>query len=67
MTGEYMRLNQALKNKLYDIRLRDKLLAEGKVTKQELEEYYNSLDDCTDKMTYTETDEPTEEEAPISE
>lgn len=63
-----MRLNQALKNKLYDIRLRDKLLAEGKVTAADVEAYYKSLDDSTDNMTYTESDEEeTPEEVQVTE
>ncbi len=48
-----MRLSDALKNKLYDIRLRDKLIAEGKLTQEQVKEYYDSLEDCSEKMIYT--------------
>lgn len=40
-----MRLSMALKEKLMDVRLRDKLLAEGKVTKAELDQYLQSVKD----------------------
>ncbi len=40
-----MRLSQALKEKLMDIRLRDKFLESGKITKAQEQEYLNSLQD----------------------
>ncbi|MDH5581919.1 MAG: hypothetical protein OEY33_08415 [Bdellovibrionales bacterium] len=40
-----MRLSQALKEKLMDIRLRDKFLESGKITKAQEQEYLNSLND----------------------
>jgi hypothetical protein len=40
-----MRLSRALEEKLLDLRLRDKLVAEGKVTKEEVEKYLKSLPD----------------------
>ncbi len=43
-----MSLNDALKEKLMDIRLRDKLLAEGKVTESDLKKYLGELVDDTD-------------------
>ena len=49
-----MRIAQALKEKLVDVRLRDKLLAEGKVSKKEVEEYLNSVPDETNRLVYTE-------------
>jgi hypothetical protein len=49
-----MRIAQALKEKLMDVRLRDKLLAEGKVSKEEVEEYLNSVPDETNRLVYTE-------------
>ena len=55
-----MRLSVALKEKLHDSRLRDKLIAEGKITQAELQEYYNSLEDCSDKMMYTEAEDAKE-------
>lgn len=48
-----MRLARALQEKLMDVRLRDKLLAEGKVTKEQVDSYLNSLSDDTTKATYT--------------
>lgn len=40
-----MKLRMALEDKLMDIRLRDRLVAEGKVTAAEVETYLNSLAD----------------------
>jgi polyhydroxyalkanoate synthesis regulator phasin len=57
-----MRLSVALKEKLYDIRLRDKLIAEGKISQAELKEFYDSLDDCTDKFVYAEAQSEAKEE-----
>lgn len=48
-----MRLSRALEDKLYDLRLRDKLLAEGKVTKAQVEEFLSKLPDDEKKMTFT--------------
>jgi len=45
-----MRLRVALDEKLMDVRLRDKLLAEGKITKQKVDEYLKSLPDESDNM-----------------
>ena len=47
-----MRIAQALKEKLMDVRLRDKLIAEGKVTKEEVEKYLHGLEDQTTKLLY---------------
>ncbi|EQC46082.1 hypothetical protein [Bacteriovorax sp. Seq25_V] len=49
-----MRLARALEEKLLDLRLRDKLIAEGKVTKAQVEEYLNSLTDDEDNSEMTE-------------
>jgi polyhydroxyalkanoate synthesis regulator phasin len=49
-----MRIAQALKEKLMDVRLRDKLIAEGKVTKEEAEKYMADLPDETNRLVYTE-------------
>ncbi len=40
-----MKLRLALEEKLMDVRLRDRLLAEGKITKEELKKYLDSLSD----------------------
>ncbi|MDC0254064.1 hypothetical protein OAK75_04145 [Bacteriovoracales bacterium] len=49
-----MRIAQALKEKLMDVRLRDKLIAEGKVTAEEVEKYMTDLPDETNRLVYTE-------------
>lgn len=48
-----MRLSKALEEKLLDKRLRDKLLAEGKVTQAQVDEYLKSLGDDSTKATFT--------------
>lgn len=48
-----MRLSRALEEKVLDLRLRDKLIAEGKVTKAQVEEYLNSLSDEDSNVTTT--------------
>lgn len=40
-----MKLKMALDEKLLDLRLRDRLIAEGKLTKAELDKYLASLND----------------------
>lgn len=40
-----MRLSQALEDKKLDLRLRDKLLHEGKLTKADIEQYLKKLPD----------------------
>jgi polyhydroxyalkanoate synthesis regulator phasin len=40
-----MKLRLALEEKLMDARLRDRLLAEGKITKEEVKKYLDSLTD----------------------
>lgn len=55
-----MRLSRALEEKLMDVRLRDKLLAEGKITKEEVKKFLDSMGDETKNSTYT--DEVQEEE-----
>ncbi|EPZ51463.1 hypothetical protein M902_2634 [Bacteriovorax sp. BAL6_X] len=52
-----MRLSRALQEKILDLRLRDKLIAEGKVTKAQVEEYLNGLAD--EESNVTTTDEST--------
>ena len=53
-----MRIAQALKEKLMDVRLRDKLIAEGKVKKEDVEKYLHELEDQTTKLLYTDQVEP---------
>lgn len=43
-----MRLNVALSDKVMDLRLRDKLVAEGKITPQQLADYEQTLVDDFD-------------------
>ena len=52
-----MSLSDALKNKKLDVRLRDKFLAQGRLTSDELGQYQSSLTDDSDKMTVIESDE----------
>lgn len=40
-----MKLRLALEEKLLDVRVRDRLLAEGKVTKEEIKKYIDGLKD----------------------
>lgn len=40
-----MKLRMALDDKLMDVRLRDRLVSEGKVTKSQVDEYIASLGD----------------------
>lgn len=48
-----MRLSRALKEKLLDVRLRDKLIAEGKISKTFLDQAYAELPDDFDNLMYT--------------
>lgn len=45
-----MELKQALEDKIMDYRLRDRLLGEGKITKEEVANYMKQLADETDKI-----------------
>lgn len=47
-----MRLRRALQEKLLDVRLRDKLIAEGKISNEEVEKYLKDLPDDQDNMVY---------------
>lgn len=42
-----MKLRLALEEKLLDVRVRDRLLAEGKITKEEVKKYLDGLSDET--------------------
>ena len=44
-----MRLDRALKDKLMDVRLRDRLISEGKITQKEVEAYLKKLEDDKEK------------------
>jgi hypothetical protein len=49
-----MRLSDALKEKMLDIRLRDKLVADGRITKAQVDEFLRGLSDDSKNVTYTE-------------
>ena len=57
-----MRLSQALKEKLMDIRLRDKFLESGKVTKAQEQEYLNSLSDDSSNVAQVAKEDSIQEE-----
>lgn len=40
-----MKLRLALEEKLLDVRVRDRLLAEGKITKEEVKKFLDSISD----------------------
>jgi polyhydroxyalkanoate synthesis regulator phasin len=42
-----MKLRLALEEKLMDVRVRDRLLAEGKITKEDVKKYLDSMADET--------------------
>ena len=42
-----MKLRLALEEKLMDVRVRDRLVAEGKISKEELKKYLDSMADET--------------------
>ena len=60
-----MSLSDALKEKVMDVRLRDKHLAEGQITKEELESYISNLSDDiqNSQPLYPETEEEQSSEA----
>ena len=49
-----MRLSNALSEKLMDVRLRDKLLTEGKLTNDQVNDYLNKLSDDKSNLSFTE-------------
>lgn len=49
-----MRLSKALNDKVMDIRLRDKLVADGSLPQSEVEKYLNELPDDGNNLAYTE-------------
>ncbi len=54
-----MKLRQALEEKLLDLRLRDRLLAEGKITKEEIQKVLKGLPDDADKAVALDSDKTT--------
>lgn len=50
-----MKLKQALDEKLFDLRLQDRLLSDGKITQKELDAYLQKLED--DKKNSKQSDE----------
>jgi hypothetical protein len=52
-----MRLSRALQEKLMDVRLRDKLLAEGKLTKEEVKKFLDGIGDDAKNASYTDSEE----------
>lgn len=49
-----MRLSRALVEKKMDVRLRDKLLAEDKLSKEEVKKFLDSIPDEAKNSSYTE-------------
>ncbi len=48
-----MRLSKALEEKILDIRLRDKHLSEGKITKEQINDYLSKLEDSANNSQST--------------
>jgi polyhydroxyalkanoate synthesis regulator phasin len=53
-----MKLRLALEEKLMDVRVRDRLLAEGKITKEEVKKYMDTLNDETKNAVPLDHEEP---------
>jgi polyhydroxyalkanoate synthesis regulator phasin len=53
-----MKLRLALEEKLMDARLRDRLLAEGKITKEDVKKYLDSLADESKNAVSLDQEEP---------
>ncbi|MBC7714096.1 MAG: hypothetical protein H7177_12205 [Rhizobacter sp.] len=56
-----MRLSRALTEKLMDVRLRDKLLAEGKLSKEEVKKFLDGIADEQKNSSYTDDHSDDEE------
>lgn len=56
-----MRLSNALSEKLMDVRLRDKLVTEGKISNTQVNEYLNKLPDDKSNLGFTEDNRSGEE------
>lgn len=53
-----MKLRIALEEKLMDVRVRDRLLAEGKITKEDVKKYLDSMSDETKNAVPLDHEEP---------
>jgi hypothetical protein len=53
-----MKLRLALEEKLMDVRVRDRLLAEGKISKEEVKKYLDTLNDETKNAVPLDHEEP---------
>lgn len=53
-----MKLRLALEEKLMDVRVRDRLLAEGKITKEDVKKYMDTLNDETKNAVPLDHEEP---------
>jgi hypothetical protein len=53
-----MKLRLALEEKLMDVRVRDRLLAEGKITKEDVKKYLDTLNDETKNAVPLDHEEP---------
>ncbi len=51
-----MKLRQALEEKMLDLRLRDRLMAEGKITKEDIQKTLKNLPDDADKAVALESE-----------
>ena len=54
-----MRLSRALKDKLFDVRLRDKFLDDNKISKEQVTKYEESLLDDSDKFVFLKDEKKT--------
>jgi hypothetical protein len=52
-----MNLKEALDDKKFDVRLRDRLVAEGKITPQELDTFKKALNDDEDSSSVIQIDD----------
>lgn len=48
-----MRLSKALNDKVMDVRLRDKLVADGSLSKEEVQKYLSELPDDNSNLQFT--------------
>ena len=53
-----MRWARALEDKKFDVRLRDKFVADKKLENEQVEDYLKNLEDDTSKLTTTAESEP---------
>ena len=62
-----MSLSDALKEKRLDVRLRDKLLTEGNLNKEEVKKYLKKLEDEGSNFTFTDDAEAADQDTELSE